>query len=304
MLAMRWASTTVYHMHAQHCMTPYSTHSTQPGVVLPLPLHSSPALPISQIKSKFPPFSRNSRSGWFLFSLVSSIINARWRNLRLTAAPNLASQGWRTIFYKPLAVFMLNATSRVQHPLPHTHTLHTACQRTQWNCIPEIFLSEPPTGSRLLGVTSVNPRFTNNSLGLDHAHSLSVCLFLWVCVVCVCFLIYLSFYLCCAPYVFCVLFYIPNHIFAFRLVPFSTNLIETYATVPIDVRTTLPICLSSFSTCIFLSQIPAYVYLNMYTHFPPLPYSYTLIAIFICMVCVLFYTYKHLFVFFLLFLQI
>jgi len=33
--------------------------------------------------------------------------------------------------------------------------------------------------------------------------------------------------------------------------------------VSIDVRTTLPIWLSYLSTCIFLSQIPAYVYLNM-----------------------------------------
>jgi len=37
-------------------------------------------------------------------------------------------------------------------------------------------------------------RFTNNSLCLPHAPSLSVCLFLWVCVVCVCFLLYLSLY--------------------------------------------------------------------------------------------------------------
>ena len=34
MLAMHWAAPAVYHMHAQHCMTPYSTHSTQPGVAL------------------------------------------------------------------------------------------------------------------------------------------------------------------------------------------------------------------------------------------------------------------------------
>jgi len=55
----------------------------------------------------------------------------------------------------------------------------------------------------------------NNSLGLLHAHSLSVCLFLCVCasVVCVSFLLYLSFYLCCARYVFCLLFYIYNHLF-------------------------------------------------------------------------------------------
>ena len=53
-----------------------------------------------------------------------------------------------------------------------------------------------------------------------------------------------------------------------------------------------------FSICIFISLIPAYVYLNMFTHFSPLPYSHTFMAIFICMVCVLFYTYYHLFLFF------
>jgi len=100
-------------------------------------------------------------------------------------------------------------------------------------------------GSRLVGVPSVNPqpwRFTYNSLGLPHAPSFPVCLFLWVCVVCEkidnppvsrpqilvalfvwtnpdgarqlrrvaprrrapsC-LLYLSFYLCCARCVFCV----------------------------------------------------------------------------------------------------
>jgi len=60
---------------------------------------------------------------------------------------------------------------------------------------------------------NVNPQpwfFTNNSLGLPHAPSLSVCLFLWVCVVCVCFLLYLSFYLCCGRCVFCVLFHVHN----------------------------------------------------------------------------------------------
>ena len=63
---------------------------------------------------------------------------------------------------------------------------------------------------------SVNPlpwRFTNKSLGLPHAPSLSVCLFLWVCVLCVCFLLYLSFYLCCARCIFCVLFHIHNTFF-------------------------------------------------------------------------------------------
>ena len=34
MHAMHSAAPAVYHMHAQHCMTPYHTHSTQPRVVL------------------------------------------------------------------------------------------------------------------------------------------------------------------------------------------------------------------------------------------------------------------------------
>ena len=81
-----------------------------------------------------------------------------------------------------------------------------------------IFLSELLTGSHLVEVLSVNPkpwRFTNNNLGLPHAHSLSVCLYLWVCVLCVCFLLYLSFYLCCVRCVFCVLFCIHCHLFVF-----------------------------------------------------------------------------------------
>jgi len=47
---------------------------------------------------------------------------------------------------------------------------------------------------------------------------------------------------------------------------FSTNLIDPYVTVPIDVSITLPICLSSFPICIFVSLIPANVCLNMYRH--------------------------------------
>jgi len=60
------------------------------------------------------------------------------------------------------------------------------------------------------------------------------------------------------------------------------------------IRMTLLICLSSFSICMFIILIPANVYLNMYTDFPPLPYSYTFIALFICVVCVMVYTYNRL----------
>jgi len=47
---------------------------------------------------------------------------------------------------------------------------------------------------------------------------------------------------------------------------FSTNIIDPYVTVPIDVSITLPICLSSFPICIFDSLISANVCLNMYKH--------------------------------------
>jgi len=74
-------------------------------------------------------------------------------------------------------------------------------------------------GSRLLGVPSVNPqpwRFTNNSLGLPHAHSFFVCLSIWVCVVCVWFLLYLYVYMSFARCVFRVLFHIHDHLFQFQ----------------------------------------------------------------------------------------
>jgi len=83
------------------------------------------------------------------------------------------------------------------------------------------FLSEYiGTAYAELLIRSVNHqpwRFTNNILGPPQAHSLSVCLYLWVCVLCVWFLLYLCFYLCCAHCVFCVLFYIHNHLFVFFL---------------------------------------------------------------------------------------
>jgi len=68
----------------------------------------------------------------------------------------------------------------------------------------------------------------------------------------------------------------------------------------LDVSITLLLHLSPLSIYIFIVRIPAYVYLNVYTHFPPLPYSYTFIVIFICIFGVMFYSYTNLFVFFLL----
>ena len=51
----------------------------------------------------------------------------------------------------------------------------------------------------------------------------------------------------------------------------------------------------------FFILIPAYVYPDIHMHLPPLPYSYTFLAIFICIVCVMFYIYTHILVCFLLF---
>ena len=131
--------------------------------------------------------------------------------------------------------------------------------------------------------------------------SLSICIFISLIPSYVCLNMYthcpslpysytsLAIFICMV----CVLFYTYNYLFVFFF--FSTNLIDTFVTVPIDVLIALLICLSSLSICIFISLIPAYVYLNMYMHCPSLSYSYTFLAIFICMVCVLFYICNHLF---------
>ena len=61
------------------------------------------------------------------------------------------------------------------------------------------------------------------------------------------------------------------------------------------------VCPPFLSACFFIILIPAYVYLNIHTHFPPLPFSYTFIAIFIYNVCSMYYIYIYGFVCFLLF---
>jgi len=52
----------------------------------------------------------------------------------------------------------------------------------------------------------------------------------------------------------CVVFYIHKHFFCF-LFPYSIHLIDTYVTLPLDVRITLLICLDSFTICIFIPLI-------------------------------------------------
>jgi len=101
----------------------------------------------------------------------------------------------------------------VSHPQNNTHFIHvcSVCNISSQSSI--------HTGlTAAWALPSVNPQpwhFTNNSLGFPHAPSLSVCLFLWVCVVCVCCLLYLSFSLGCARCVFGVRVCIHNHLFVF-----------------------------------------------------------------------------------------
>jgi len=103
---------------------------------------------------------------------------------------------------------------------------------------------------------------------------LSVCLFIWVGVVCVFFLLSVE--------------------------KINSDFNRYLCHGALDVRITLLQCLFLFLICIIIILIPACVYLNMYTYFLPLPYSYTFAAIFICMLCVMFYIYTHFFVLFLL----
>jgi len=106
--------------------------------------------------------------------------------------------------------------------------------------------------------------FSHNSV-LLHPPSLSVCLFEWVCVVCVCFLLFLYFSLCCAHCVFCGLFLYSQQPLYF-LSFWSQNLIDTYVKVPIDVNIGLPMCLCSSS--VYISFCLIYVYIRV----SPSPY--------------------------------
>jgi len=104
---------------------------------------------------------------------------------------------------------------------------------------PKISSHSPWQGSHLVGVPSVSSqpwRFTNNSLSLPPAYSFSVCLSSWVCVVCTCFLLYLSVYPCFARCLFSVWFH--THF------TFSNFKIYIYMTVVVHI--TLVICLYLF----------------------------------------------------------
>ena len=127
-------------------------------------------------------------------------------------------------------------------PIPLNHTLHTHPRThpftsqshpphsVKWIfvlwCSPNIPLRECDYidwRHNMLDVSfelrSVNPqpwRFTNNSFGLPHAQSFSVCLSSWVYIVCICFLLYLSVYLCFARCACCVLLHIHFTFFNFK----------------------------------------------------------------------------------------
>ena len=123
-------------------------------------------------------------------------------------------------------------THKVQtrHPATHTHTLHTACQRTWWNCVPgiKIFLSEKVitlTEDTTCWMSCLTFRvWVPNpgalpiivSVSLTHIPCLFVCFYESVS----CVYVFLS--TCCST-----------------CVGRDTNLIDTYVTVPIDVRITL-----------------------------------------------------------------
>jgi len=104
----------------------------------------------------------------------------------------------------------------------HSHPPHDMSANWIKLCFQNIPLREASARlNRCVALRSVNFQpwcFTNNSLGLPHAHSLSVCLFLWFCVVCVCFLLYLSLCLCCERYVLCVWFCFHRHLLVLFLV--------------------------------------------------------------------------------------
>jgi len=183
--------------------------------------------------SGFLPFSSNSRSGWFLFCLVSScgrnqiygqtrctktVRNIWGHNSFLRPHTNQRPPKVHpTTLHSPLPANRSLSTpprTNLSHPPPHNHTLHTAWTKNVCSILsPNITLRGGPACQLdcELVLPSVNPqpwRSTNNSLGLPHAHSLSVCLFPWVYVVCVCFLLYLPVYLGFTRYVFSV----PLHI--------------------------------------------------------------------------------------------
>jgi len=132
-----------------------------------------------------------------------SIMGSLCQHLRL--ARSSVYSGWLGSHWylvyappKPSTYPSTHTTPSHATTLHHTLTHSTQHVSTLYKIVSKYF-SQSIIHTRLTAawaLSSMNPqpwRFTNNSLGLPHAPSLSVCLFLWVCVVCVCFLLCLSF---------------------------------------------------------------------------------------------------------------
>ena len=85
-------------------------------------------------------------------------------------------------------------------------------------------ISHKSVGMRLPSANPQPGRFSNISLGLPPALFLSVCLFLWFCVVCVYSFLYLSLCLCCERCVFCVWFLPVRWLIWFLHMCISTNI--------------------------------------------------------------------------------
>ena len=171
--------------------------------------------------------------------------------------------------------------THLSHLPPHPHTLNEIFLHVCYPNIPFRVCADTREGVCLTWVWIPN-------LGalpiIAYTHSLSICLFPWVYVVCVCFVLYLSWYLCCERCMVCVQFCIHNHLCVLFLL--FCELSRYLCHGALDVCITLLLYLSSFSVCMLIILIPAYVYLNIHTHSPPLPYSYTFLAIFIRVVSV------------------
>ena len=106
--------------------------------------------------------------------------------------------------------------------------------------------------------------FTNNSLGLPYAHFFSVCLFLRVCVVCVCFLLYMSFYLCSARYVCRVLFHLHNHQLEFRNIQIQDYCCThklVYDSISVQKINLKSLFIREYTDIIYSQSLPTCVYL-------------------------------------------
>jgi len=112
-----------------------------------------------------------------------------------------------------------------------------------------------------------------------HSSKSCVCVFKHVCT-CPSSFIFINIYRYTRVCVLCDVLYIAIYSY---LPSFSTNLIDTYETLTVDVLIPLLISLSSVFFCISIFVIHTYACTNLHIHFPSLTYPCTFIAILICM---------------------